>query len=147
MSWRHKLPFTFLLACLYAGIFCGGCSEKAVDLTTPERVIRSYVNAHNSGNDQVMRQCGMATSLKSVFTRLDYDVNSREIAVPVDGIEYEILASTPGKESVTRMFTTRDTMLHIRFTSKYERAYSKTVEVRLECRRTVYDEEDTWQIL
>ena len=89
----------------------------------------------------------MATSLKSVFTRLDYDVNSREIAVPVEGIEYEILASTPGKESVTRMFTTRNTLLHIRFTSKYERAYSKTVEVRLECRRTVYDEEDTWQIL
>jgi len=147
MSWRPKLPFIFLLVCLYASISCGGCSERAVDLTTAERVIRTYVNAHNSGNDQAMRQCGIATSLKGAFTRPDYDVNSREIAVPVDGIEYEILASTPGKESVTRMFTTRGTLLLIRFTSKYERAYSKTVEVRLECRRTVYDEEDTWQIL
>jgi len=147
MSWRLKLPFTLLLACLCAGIFCGGCSERAVDLTTPERAIRTYVNAHNSGDENVMRQCGMATGLKSVFTRLDYDVNSKEVFVPVDGIEYEILESTPGKESVTRMFTTRETLLQIRFTSRYDREYSRTVEVRLVCRRTVYDEENTWQII
>ena len=139
MAGRLKLPFIFLLTCFCASIFCSGCSEREIDLTTPESTIQTYVNAHNTGDDKAMRQCGMATSLKSVFTRQDYDVNSRPIAVPVDGIEYEILASTPGKESVTRMFTTRDTLLHIRFTSKYDREYAKTVEVRLECRRTVYD--------
>jgi hypothetical protein len=74
-------------------------------------------------------------------------VNSNKISVPVDGIEYEILASSPGKESVTRMFTTRDTSLNIRFTSKYDREFDRTVEVKLQCRRTVYDEEDAWQIL
>ena len=147
MSGRFELPSIFLMSCLCASIFCCGCSERDIDLTTPESTIQTYVNAHNSGDAQAMRQCGMATSLKSVFTRQDYDVNSRPIAVPVDGIEYEILASTPGKESVTRMFTMKDTLLHIRFTSRYDREYGKTVEVRLECRRTVYDEEDSWQIL
>ncbi len=147
MSWHYKLPFIFLLACLYAAIFCSGCSEREIDLTSPESTIRTYVNAHNSGNDGAMRKCGVATSLRDVFTVVDYDVNSKKINIPIDGIEYRILRSTPGRESVTRMFTTRDVALQIRFSSQYYRDFDKTVEVRLECRRTVYDEEDTWQIL
>ena len=135
------------LSCLFVVVLCCGCSKNTIDLTTAENAISTYVRAHNSGNDQAIRQCGMATSLKGIFVRDDFDVNSRKISVPVDGIEYEILGYTPGKESVTRMFTTRDMSLRIRFTSKYDREYKKTVEVRLECRRTVYDEEDTWQIL
>lgn len=147
MSWQYKSQFVFLVACLYPAILCCACSDRGVDLRTPESTIRTYVNAYNSGNNETARRCGMATGLKGVFTRVDYDVNSKKISVPVDGIEYEILASSPGKESVTRMFTTRDTSFSIRFTSKYDREFDKTVEVKLQCRRTVYDEEDTWQIL
>ena len=135
-----------VLSCVLAGLFGTGCSEKEFDLTTPESTIRSYVNAYNSGNAQLMRRCGMARDLKDVFTRTDYDVDSNPIKVPVDGIQWEIVASKPGKQHVTRMFTTQEIVLTIHFTSKYDTDFDKTVKVRLESKRTVYDEQDTWQI-
>ncbi len=88
----------------------------------------------------------MARDLKGVFIRIDYDVDGNPIKVPVDGIQWEIIASTPGRQTVTRMFMTKDLILTVHFTSKYDRDFDKTVNVRLECRRTVYDAEDTWQI-
>ncbi|MBN1592917.1 MAG: hypothetical protein JW941_06705 [Candidatus Coatesbacteria bacterium] len=125
-----------------------GCNSKPeVDLRTAESTIRTYVVAHNSGDDRLKQRCGSASSLKGIFVREDFDVHSKKIAVPVDGIEYEILGSGPVNESVTRMFTTKDVKYKIRFTSKYDRDYEKVAEIHLECRRTVYDEEDTWQIL
>jgi len=143
---HHRCRSLLMLACVLAGLFWTGCSEKEFDLTTPESTIRSYVNAHNSGRAQSMRRCGMARDLKGVFIRIDYDVDGNPIKVPVDGIQWEIIASTPGRQTVTRMFMTKDLILTVHFTSKYDRDFDKTVNVRLECRRTVYDAEDTWQI-
>ena len=143
---HHGFRSLLILVCVLASMFGTGCSEKEFDLTTAESAIRSYVNAHNSGRVQLMRRCGMARDLKDVFTRIDYDVDSNPVKVPVDGIQWEVIASKPGKETVTRMFTTKELTLTVRFTSKYDSDFDKTVNVRLECRRTVYDEEDTWQV-
>ena len=131
-----------------AAILLYGCSSKPeVDLRTAESTIRTYVIAHNSGDDRLKQKCGSASSLKGIFVREDFDVHSKKISLPVDGIEYEILGSGPVNESVTRMFTTKDVKYRIRFTSKYDKDFEKVAEIHLECRRTVYDEDDTWQIL
>jgi len=124
-----------------------GCGEKEVDLSTPEGTIRTYVRAYNMGNKRVMRMCGMATDMRDAFTKMGFAEDGSPKKVNVDGIQCEILKSIPGKVTVTRMFTTRTVTLIIHLTSKFDRDYDKVLKVRLQCRRTAYDEEDVWTIL
>lgn len=147
MLWRFRAVSGSLLSCLLAVILCFGCGEKEVDLTTPERAVRTYVRAYNIGNERVLRMCGVAGDLRDAFKKPALDEYGKETVVAVDGIQYEVLKSMPGKTTVTRMFTTRTATLVLHFTSIYERDYEKTVRVRLQCRRIAYDEEDIWTIL
>lgn len=147
MLWCFRVGSRAFLSCVLVGILCLGCGEKQVDLTTPESTIRTYVRAYNVGNERALRMCGIAGDLKDAFKRPVLDEYGKQTEIAVDGIEYEVVKSIPGTSTVTRMFTTRTVTLVIHFTSKYERDYEKTVRVGLQCRRTVYDEEDTWTIL
>ena len=145
---RHrKLVLIMLLVNAVGVVICLGCGEREVDLTTPERTIQTYVKAYNNGNERAQRMCGVASDLDKAFTVSDLDEYGNPIEAPVDGIRYEILKSVPGRTTVTRMFTTRSVSLVIHFTSRFEPRYEKTIRVRLQGRRTAYDEEDTWTIL
>ncbi|MCD6326198.1 hypothetical protein J7M28_01395 [bacterium] len=135
------------LLVLVLSILLLGCGSKEVDLRTPESTLRTYVNAYNSGNRRALLACGRATGLKDAFTIEAFDKDGKITALPVTNIEHQVLSSIPGHTSVTRMVTTSNVTLVVRFTSKVEREYDRTMNVRLQCRRVAYEEEDVWTIL